>query len=461
MSSHDIEKDREVKKLLVAEAISSHCNDSSKFEDLRKIGQALQAGDQLKVHILSGGNTNFSYRVCLEKNPDIQLYAKLSFSRALWNPDPTVKYDLIRTTNEYKMMELFYEINPDAVAVPYLCLDIDDMKLLVTQWSDADEQWANQFVDGSVDERIIPKLAQDLAILHSKPCDPDFNTDVRDCVSTLFPASIQRTKDLLNQHEEPSRLAKFAQELGAETCDVIYEKFIKDFQTPDRLIHNDSHVFNILVEKKPDIESLEEFADRGKYILCDWEMAMSGPVGKDVGFFFPFPIACVLSHGINGHKEAADSILETIENFWTEYSLAANKCGPCDDETLLKTYRTALGWAGFFLYEIMYGLGLQLEFLPLDGCTSNIEHVKNSMGHLGLQFMNMAFGKEEDLESLQMMFRSAVEEELAHLIPKRPRRNRRSSVFRSTNRRYSDASIFFASIASQGSFDVHAFELQN
>ncbi len=41
----------------------------------------------------------------------------------------------------------------ESVAVPYLCLDIDGMKLLVTQWSEADEQWANQFIDGSVDTR--------------------------------------------------------------------------------------------------------------------------------------------------------------------------------------------------------------------------------------------------------------------------------------------------------------------
>jgi hypothetical protein len=33
------------------------------------------------------------------------------------------------------MMELFYNINPEVVAMPYLCLDIDnDMKLL--QWSE-------------------------------------------------------------------------------------------------------------------------------------------------------------------------------------------------------------------------------------------------------------------------------------------------------------------------------------
>ncbi len=76
------------------------------------------------------------------------------FSRALWNPDATVNYDLIQGTNEYKVMELFYNTNPEAVALPYLCLDIvDDMKLLVMQWSEANEQWANQFIDGSVDAR--------------------------------------------------------------------------------------------------------------------------------------------------------------------------------------------------------------------------------------------------------------------------------------------------------------------
>ena len=58
-------------------------------------------------------------------------------SRALWNPDPAINYDLIRVTSEYKMMELFYNINPEAVAMLNLCLGSDDgMKLLVMQWSE-------------------------------------------------------------------------------------------------------------------------------------------------------------------------------------------------------------------------------------------------------------------------------------------------------------------------------------
>jgi hypothetical protein len=153
-SNNEVAKrDTESMKILVAELISSHCHDLSEFQDFRKIGQALQAGAQLQLDILSGGYTNYSYRVFLDDSSSVQLFAKLSFSHALWNPDTTMHYDLSRTANEYKMMKLFHKINPEAVAVPYLLLDVEDMKLLVTQWSEADEQWANQFIDGSVDNR--------------------------------------------------------------------------------------------------------------------------------------------------------------------------------------------------------------------------------------------------------------------------------------------------------------------
>jgi len=150
-----LENDREVKKKIVAEVISVHSNDSSQFEDLRKIGQALQAGDKLLIDIITGGVTNFSYRISLEQRPEIQLYAKLTFSRALWNPDPNSQYGSERTVNEFKMMQLFNNIDPDSVATPYLCVDVGDMKILVTQWSFADEQWANQFLDGTVDMRCV------------------------------------------------------------------------------------------------------------------------------------------------------------------------------------------------------------------------------------------------------------------------------------------------------------------
>jgi len=150
-----IENDKEQKKQIVMEVVSTHCNDSSEFDELKLIGEAMQAGDKLDISILTGGVTNFSYRIFLEQRPEIQLYAKLCFDRALWNPDPDAHYDLIRTQNEFEMMGTFNGIDPGSVAIPYLCLDVEGMKLLVTQWSPADEQWANQFIDGIVDARYV------------------------------------------------------------------------------------------------------------------------------------------------------------------------------------------------------------------------------------------------------------------------------------------------------------------
>ena len=64
---------------------------------------------------------------------------------ALWNPDPEVDYSTIRTENEFGMMQKVSQMMDAVVAVPYLCVDVKDMKLLVPQWStNADEQWANQ-----------------------------------------------------------------------------------------------------------------------------------------------------------------------------------------------------------------------------------------------------------------------------------------------------------------------------
>jgi hypothetical protein len=148
-----VAKDREEKKKLVVDTISSYCVNSARFEDLRLMGEAIEAGDRLVAKILTGGWCNFSYRIHLDGNPERQVYAKLAFSRALWNPDPDAHYDLKRIDNEFQMMELYHRLHPGCVAIPYLCTDVDNMKLLVTQWSPSDEQFANQFIDGVVDLR--------------------------------------------------------------------------------------------------------------------------------------------------------------------------------------------------------------------------------------------------------------------------------------------------------------------
>jgi hypothetical protein len=290
-------------------------------------------------------------------------------------------------------------------------------------------------------------------------CDPDFNKDFRDSWLTDVPKSFEPMKEFLNPKMERGRLAKFIQELGQEKLDLIVENCIKDYKMPQGLIHNDLHVFNVLVEKKPNVESLEEFAEKGKYTLVDWETAIVGPFSRDVGEFFWLPIFCVLAHGMNGHREIVNSILGILDQFWTDYASALKEEGQHDDEFLCRTYRSAIGWAGYYLYVYSYvlNIGGMMELL-CDECQSSVEHVRDSVGYMGFQFMRLAFGNyatDARLESLRLMFRSTIEEEVARLSPEKPRRDRRSSVFRTSGRRFSDADVVFGSLASRDSFSTH------
>ena len=44
-------------------------------------------GGKIEAIILSGGYTNYSYKVFVQGQPDLAVFAKLSFEYALWNPD--------------------------------------------------------------------------------------------------------------------------------------------------------------------------------------------------------------------------------------------------------------------------------------------------------------------------------------------------------------------------------------
>lgn len=73
-----LEQDKQAKKELLIQVITSLCNGSSDFDQLRMIGSALEAGDELNAHVISGGCTNYSYKVFLEGDPSTLLYAKVS-----------------------------------------------------------------------------------------------------------------------------------------------------------------------------------------------------------------------------------------------------------------------------------------------------------------------------------------------------------------------------------------------
>jgi hypothetical protein len=68
-------KEQEKKKVVVVYNIVAHCNEVSSFADLRTIGAALNAGDNLVTKTISGGKTNFSSKIYLEGSPDKASFA--------------------------------------------------------------------------------------------------------------------------------------------------------------------------------------------------------------------------------------------------------------------------------------------------------------------------------------------------------------------------------------------------
>eukprot|EP01083_Nonionella_stella_P292760 995794_1 len=82
-------KDKRMKKTLLIETITTECA-SSTHDILQRIHAAIGEGFKLEATVLSGGYTNYSYKVYVDKQPELCVFAKLSFEYALWNPDRLV-----------------------------------------------------------------------------------------------------------------------------------------------------------------------------------------------------------------------------------------------------------------------------------------------------------------------------------------------------------------------------------
>ena len=165
------------------------------------------------------------------------------------------------------------------VAQPYYLHDIDKhSKLLITEWAEGDEQWANQYIDGLVDKRVLPKLAKAIATLNCVDVmDPNFNDNVRPCLVSLFPqlkTIFQESIESYNKDDNRGTIILDESILYAIENNITSKEFnfmmdaMENEYVNERnvLIHNDTHVFNLLVEKKPSISTLERFGPTGNIV---------------------------------------------------------------------------------------------------------------------------------------------------------------------------------------------------
>ncbi len=453
ISLDKLAEDRITKQQVVKNALMSHLSneDNCKYTDTKAISKRLRSGKgKLILSNLSGGYTNYTYKVSCVSTGDvttaINLFVKLCFPRAFWNPDPNYKYDVDRIANEAEMMNFFGKIAPGCVAQPYFLLDIDDMKLLATQWADqADEQLGNQFIDGVADERVAKKLAQAVAALHCHKMDESFNTEARECMIDIFPGLHSNMSKLAE--EGSNRAANLARELGKDYIDNIWKKTEESYRAKDISCHADLHAFNILVEGKPDISTLERFGKNGCFVICDWEMAMVGPIGLDCGRLYSIPVACIISHTLNGNVGIETHFVEYMSLSWSEYTSEMKRLSGKDDPFFVQSYRNALAWCGWKLYA----MSDQEWFMPFLGLEDNdVYAYKESIGVIGLKLMRFfddQHMKDLDITELQTAFTSAIRDEVDHIksakaaVFARTSSRTRSSMLRAQNRRVSDAFI--------------------
>lgn len=274
----------EAKKTLVVNTIAEKA--SSAIPSIHRVLVESNGECRLVATILSGGITNCCYKVSVYTQPNICVFAKLSFEFPQWNPD--AHHGLQRTENEYKIQKIMHEKAPDCVVAPIACWDVEhngqEAKLFVTEWSKADKLFGHQFTYGSVDPRIAPKLAETLAALHNiKGFDPEFNEQVQSVQSGVLHVLKKTIRDVCQKERPKDRTEAYCHEVGAEVLMKVLQANIDNLDRKDCLIHGDVHVFNILVEATPSIEALEQFGPDGLLTLCDWEMAHVGPIGKDIG----------------------------------------------------------------------------------------------------------------------------------------------------------------------------------
>jgi len=451
----ELEEDKRRKKILLIETITSRCASSS-HEILQQINRAIcDSGDgsKLDATVLCGGATNFSYKVFVDKHPDLCIFAKLCFEYALWNPDRTAHYDLKRVENEYKIMKDVSGKTEGCVVSPLACWDVNqdgvNMKLFVTEWSKGDEQFCNQFIDGVVDPRIAPKIANTLATLNNiKEFDPHFNANVKPCIESILEHMIAVARAASQTKDPSDRTEAYCASLGEDVMAKIMDAYVANFHQRDCLIHGDSHVFNILVEAKPSIEELEDFGPNGTMVLCDWEMAMAGPIGRDIGLALTFPIGCMIAHGMKGQWE--ESIEVYINSLIDKYCSRMVDAGKTTKE-MANILRNIVGNCGWFMYLPFYILNVHDTF-PVDAEYKSRHH--DALGILGLKMMRLAYDTDYIPDSsgaveIRGLFDSLRKEEVDNaqqlFASKRGRKmqSRKSSMLCAMNRRLSDTEMFY------------------
>ncbi|VEU41970.1 unnamed protein product [Pseudo-nitzschia multistriata] len=506
--------DQQEKLKLLLQNLEVYCNDESEYDDLRDLGKAVKSGAKLAGTILSGGYTNYSYKIHLDSDgsdndegnygkKEIAVFAKIAFPYALWNPDTSVPYDLDRVTAEFDLMKRFSEELKTTSAIdgsekspiprPYVLIDVPAavdgtsprMKIFVAEWvAPTDEQWGNQYIEGEIDLRVVDQCAKTLAVINLADCDDDINQGYVETFAKIAKGFDGPVLAVLDREDEDKAVRYVRDVVGKEKMIAIMKEWHIRNRKKEALVHGDAHVFNMLVERKPNPFQLSSsFGANGDFILCDWEMAHKGHKGRDISNFFSFPTMSACFMAARGQKDKADNIIASLKQFWTTYKTAlaegldTKQAGSANGDDVLdvdrymeEVFNSAISFFGYFSFVAFYIVGVMTEYNETEGLTEKEEkHVMGVLGWIGIRSMEVgflepaaeeAFGDHDNqrLSRMESFFFGMIEQEINELFEARKtshrRSRRRSSMLRESSRRVSDSESGFGRMVRRMSQQV-------
>ena len=256
--------DQEAKLQILIKHLEGYCNEESEHDDLRKLGKALHNGATLTGTVLSGGYTNYSYKIHLDStdnnehvyDKNLAVFAKVAFPYALWAPSTDIHYDLSRVTTEFELMTRFSEElkittvsggkAKSSVPKPYVLIDIPadgaspNMKIFVADWvSPTDEQWGNQFIEGEVDNRVIDQCANTLSMINLADFDDNVNQGFNDSIENISAGLVPLILGVAERDSD--KAVVYARDvLGPEKMDAIVKGWTVSNKKKDCLVHGDA-----------------------------------------------------------------------------------------------------------------------------------------------------------------------------------------------------------------------------
>ena len=217
---------------------------------------------------------------------------------------------------------------------------------------------------------MVTEVAMTLVHLRMQPVDPSWNENVRQTVGTMYPIMKEKViaRVVATPDEEADVAIKAVKGYGQERFCRMHATNCRDLvENREVLCHNDCHQFNILVKRRRepavayamqqcDSSCSKDNKDNGEFIICDWEMSMMGPVGRDAGLFQAWPIACAMAHAVKGRQDLALRLLQCNIEFFNTYAQILIEKEKKTDAHLQRIFREGLGAAGTHLFYVFYML---------------------------------------------------------------------------------------------------------